>query len=168
LLGSEIGVKDGGVLSLVFRTLGHVLEHNETQAIKTFSSEVPLQQEVMDTGKRGAGERECEEEVGPVRRTQLEASASKIFSLLESETLAMEILSNLVFVEDEDGGGPSEFSDDSEEEPMEEDCALEKLTSAVVDFNGDVSVLSNFVFHLGNILLWIIMILGTEGLSRSA
>ncbi len=120
-------------VSLVINKLSSSLDSNHIQEINRFSSEIPIrtrngQMETnQNNGQSGNGsERSTQDQDFDLAKIQhLETSSEKIINLLNSQILALELLSNVIFVDEDEE--EAEFEDESG------DSALEDFEDSIQD-----------------------------------
>ena len=123
-------------LSVVLKTLSSALSNDHISLLKRFSSEIPINS--INTGMDTEEGKLHGEEIEPKKLQLLEQSTENLSNLLNAQLLALETLSNILFVDEEDADVTDDEDDSGESivECMEEDstqaCDMNSSPSGVI------------------------------------
>jgi len=141
----QISKLQSAIITKIIHKLSAVLELNHIQEIKSFSSSVPIPAPVtakMETSQNGSRSAHTngyhkEQEVDPEIQIVLDTNAESIQAVLDAQTMALELLSNILFGDDESN---SDSDDENESDTVEDSMMDDDLDNSMeVEMLGDSS-----------------------------
>jgi len=145
--GGQLSKLSSQNATLVINKVSTALDLNHIQEINRFSSDIPINantsQSAMETNHpNGNGAVIGGQELDLTKIEQLEAQSENVVNLLNSQILTLELLSNAIFVDDDDD--ENELEDESGDSAVEDfdDSVQEDADMDVENGDGDSSFVS--------------------------